>query len=60
MKIIPLAEGSFGVRRYAFFVETTDVMVFIDPGASLAPVRIDLSLYPLEVKVMYESWDRIE
>jgi predicted metallo-beta-lactamase superfamily hydrolase len=41
-------------------VETTDVKVFIDPGVSLAPVCGDLPLHPLEVKAMYESWDRIK
>jgi len=60
MKIIPLAAESLGVRSAAFFVETADVKVLIDPGVSLAPVRFGLPPHPLEIKAMNESWKRIK
>jgi len=60
MKIIPLAAESLGTRSAAFFVETVDLKVLIDPGVSLAPFRYDLSPHPLEVKALNESWDRIK
>lgn len=60
MNIIPLAAESLGVRSGAFFVETRDVKVLIDPGVSLAPVRFGLPPHPLEIKAMNESWKRIK
>jgi predicted metallo-beta-lactamase superfamily hydrolase len=60
MKIIPLAAESLGVRSSAFFVETSDLKILIDPGVSLAPVRFGLPPHPLEVKAMNESWGRIK
>ncbi len=60
MKIIPLAAESLGTRSAAFFVETVDLKVLIDPGVSLAPFRFDLPPHPLEIKALNESWDRIK
>lgn len=60
MNIIPLAAESLGVRSAAYFVETADVKVLIDPGVSLAAVRFSLPPHPLELKAMNESWERIK
>lgn len=56
MHIIPLAAESLGVRSSAFFVETADVKVLIDPGVSLAPMRFGLGPHPSEIRKMNESW----
>lgn len=60
MIITPLAAESLGVRSAAFFVETSDVSVLIDPGVSLAPRRFGLPPHPLEIKAMNESWRSIK
>lgn len=60
MNIIPLAAESFGVRSAAFFVETADVKILIDPGVSLAKVRFGLPPHPIEIKALNESWKRIK
>lgn len=60
MIITPLAAESLGVRSAAFFVETADVRVLIDPGVSLAPRRFGLPPHPLEIKAMNESWRAIK
>ena len=60
MNIIPLAAESLGVRSAAFFVETGDVKVLIDPGVSLAPVRFGLPPHAIEIKAMNERWKRIK
>jgi predicted metallo-beta-lactamase superfamily hydrolase len=60
MNIIPLAAESLGVRSAAFFVETADVRVLIDPGVSLAPLRFGLPPHALEIKAMNESWRAIK
>jgi predicted metallo-beta-lactamase superfamily hydrolase len=56
MIITPLAAESLGVRSSAFFVETADVRVLIDPGVSLATRRFGLPPHPLEIRAMNESW----
>jgi len=58
-KIIPLAFDSFGVRSMATFVETNDLRILIDPGASLAPVRYGLEPHPLEWQRLDETWETI-
>jgi hypothetical protein len=56
MNIIPLAAESLGVRSAAFFIETADMKILIDPGVSLASMRFGLPPHPLEIKAMNESW----
>jgi predicted metallo-beta-lactamase superfamily hydrolase len=56
MNITPLAAESLGVRSAAFYVETADVKILIDPGVSLAPLRFGLPPHPLEIRAMNESW----
>jgi uncharacterized protein len=60
MIITPLAAESLGVRSAAFFVETADVRVLIDPGVSLAPRRFGLPPHPLEIRAMNESWRAVK
>ncbi len=60
MNITPLAAESFGVRSAAFFVETADIRVLIDPGVSLAPRRFGLPPHPLEIRAMNDSWRLIK
>ncbi|MEM3596913.1 MAG: MBL fold metallo-hydrolase [Candidatus Bathyarchaeia archaeon] len=58
-KIVPLAFDSLGVRSMATFVETDDLRVLIDPGASLAPLRYGLEPHPLEWQRLDEAWGTI-
>ncbi|MEM2105955.1 MAG: MBL fold metallo-hydrolase [Candidatus Bathyarchaeia archaeon] len=58
-KIVPLAFDSFGVRSMATFIETDDLRVLIDPGASLAPLRYGLEPHPLEWQRLDETWETI-
>jgi predicted metallo-beta-lactamase superfamily hydrolase len=60
MNVIPLAAESLGVRSAAYFVETRDVKVLIDPGVSLAPIRFRLPPHPIEIRAMNECWKRIK
>lgn len=59
-KIVPLAFDSFGVRSMATFVETDDLGILIDPGASLAPSRYGLEPHPLEWERLDETWETIK
>ncbi|MGB9959879.1 MAG: MBL fold metallo-hydrolase [Candidatus Bathyarchaeales archaeon] len=59
-RILPLAFDSFGVRSMATFVETDDLKILIDPGASLAPLRYGLEPHPLEWQRLDESWALIK
>lgn len=60
MIITPLAGESFGVRSSAFFIETADVKILIDPGVSLAPSRSGLAPHPQEIRAMNERWRLIK
>ena len=60
MIITPLAAESFGVRSSAFFIETADVKILIDPGVSLAASRFDLTPHALEIRAMNERWRSIK
>ncbi len=59
-KIVPLAFDSFGVRSMATFVETDDVKILIDPGASLAPLRYGLEPHPMEWERLNDAWETIK
>jgi len=59
-RIVPLAFDSFGVRSMATFVETDDLRVLVDPGASLAPLRYGLEPHPLEWQRLDEAWEAIK
>jgi len=58
MKIVPLASESLGVRSMAIYVETDDVGVLFDAGASLAP-RFGLMPHPFEYRALKEARERI-
>ena len=48
MLIKPLGEESLGVRSMSLYVETKDLKILIDPGASLVPFRFGLPPHPRE------------
>jgi predicted metallo-beta-lactamase superfamily hydrolase len=54
IKVVPLAEESFGVRSMCSFVETPDVRVLLDAGVSLGPVRFGFSPHPREYEALAE------
>jgi predicted metallo-beta-lactamase superfamily hydrolase len=56
MIITPLAGESLGVRSSAFFIETADVKILIDPGVSLAASRSGLAPHSQEIRAMNERW----
>jgi predicted metallo-beta-lactamase superfamily hydrolase len=59
IKVVPLAAESLGVRSMCTYVETPDVRVLLDAGASLCPNRYGLPPHPLEYKAIIESRKRI-
>jgi len=60
MIITPLAAESLGVRSSAFFIETADVKILIDPGVSLASARSGLAPHSLEIRTLNERWRSIK
>ncbi|MCD6484138.1 MAG: hypothetical protein J7L47_03390 [Candidatus Odinarchaeota archaeon] len=58
IKVKPLAAESFGVRSMATLIETPDLKIILDPGASLG-VRREYSPHPEEYKVLRRSIRRI-
>jgi len=48
IKVVPLAEESFGVRSMCTYVETLDIKILLDAGASLAPKRMSYPPHPRE------------
>jgi len=59
IKVVPLAEESFGVRSMCTYIETSDVKVLLDAGASLAPNRFGYSPHPREYQAIAECRERI-
>jgi len=59
IRVIPLAAESLGVRSMCAYVETPDVRILLDPGASLAPNRFGLPPHPREYRAMEECRRRI-
>jgi len=57
--VVPLAAESLGVRSMCTYVETSDVKVLLDAGASLAPNRFGLPPHPEEYKAIQASRRRI-
>ena len=60
IKVVPLAEESFGVRSMCTFIETSDVKILLDAGASLAPNRFRYPPHPREYQAIAECRERIE
>lgn len=52
IKVVPLADESFGVRSMCTYVETADVRVLLDAGASLGPSRFGLPPHPKEYRAL--------
>lgn len=59
VRVTPLAAESFGVRSMCTFVETADVRILLDAGASLAPSRFGLPPHPREYKMLAECRRKI-
>jgi len=58
LKVIPLAAESLGVRSMCTYVETPDLRVLIDPGASLG-MRFGLLPHPREYEALREARGRL-
>ena len=59
IRVVPLAAESFGVRSMCTYVETPNVKILLDAGASLAPNRFGLPPHPKEYEAMAECRQRI-
>jgi len=59
LKVIPLAEESFGVRSMCTYVETSDTKILLDAGASLAPKRLGYPPHPREYQALEECRKKI-
>jgi len=59
IKIVPLADESFGVRSMCTYVETPDLKILLDAGVSLAPNRFGFSPHPKEYEAIAECRERI-
>ncbi|MCP8316690.1 MAG: MBL fold metallo-hydrolase [archaeon] len=59
IKITPIASETLGVRSMATFVETPDVKLLIDAGASLGP-RFGILPHPIEYKALKEARNSLE
>lgn len=52
IRIIPVAEESFGVRSMCFYIETSDIKLLVDAGLSLAPKRFGYPPHPMEFRAV--------
>lgn len=52
IRVVPLAEESFGVRSMCTYVETSDVRVLLDAGVSLGPNRFGFPPHPREYEAL--------
>jgi len=59
IKVVPLAAESLGVRSMCTYVETSDVKILLDAGASLGPRRFGFPPHPREYEAMAECRERI-
>jgi predicted metallo-beta-lactamase superfamily hydrolase len=59
VKVVPVAEESFGVRSMCTYVETADVKILLDAGASLAPNRRGYPPHPMEYQALAECRKRM-
>ncbi len=59
IKVVPLAAESFGVRSMCTYVETSDVKVLLDAGASLGPNRHGFPPHPKEYEAMQKCREKI-
>ncbi len=59
IRVTPLAAESLGVRSMCTYVETPDVKVLLDAGASLGPSRWGLPPHPREYRALAECREGI-
>jgi len=59
IKVVPLAEESFGVRSMCTYVETSDTKILLDAGVSLAPKRLGCPPHPTEYHALAECRKKI-
>jgi len=59
IKVVPVAFESMGVRSMCTYVETADVKILLDAGASLCPNRFGLPPHPKEYAALRECRSRI-
>jgi len=59
VKVVPLAEESFGVRSMCIYIETSDLKILLDAGASLGPNRFGYPPHPREYQAIAECRRRI-
>ena len=59
IKVLPIAFESLGVRSMCTFVETPDIKVLLDAGASLCPNRFGLPPHPKEYMALRDCRSRI-
>jgi len=59
IRVVPLADESFGVRSMCTYVETPDLKVLLDAGVSLAPNRFGFPPHPREYEVIAECREKI-
>ncbi|MEM2376681.1 MAG: MBL fold metallo-hydrolase [Sulfolobales archaeon] len=60
LNVRPIAFDSLGVRSMATFISTPDVNIFIDPSASLAPLRYGLPPHEVEWRKLHECVENIK
>jgi len=59
IRVVPLAEESFGVRSMCTYVETPDVRVLLDAGVSLGPNRFGFPPHPREYEALAECRKKV-
>jgi hypothetical protein len=59
LRIEFIAYESMGVRAMSTFVETKDMLIYIDPGVSLAPRRYGLPPHEIEIRRLEELAQKI-
>ena len=59
IRVVPLADESFGVRSMCTYVETPDLKILLDAGVSLAPNRFGFPPHPREYEAIAECREKI-
>jgi len=59
IRVVPLADESFGVRSMCTYAETPDLKILLDAGVSLAPNRFGFPPHPREYELIAECREKI-
>ena len=59
IKVIPLADESFGVRSMCTLIETADTKILLDAGVSLASKRLGYPPHPREYQALIDCRKKI-